>query len=201
MSQQSLFHACFRAPIAFIVLWIVSVSQLHSALGQGFRPGVEYGSVSEIPMASAEEAFATYDAATGNVYLSVGSGVNFILLVSDEPSPFLLGNLRPEIAHELSMVGIPHDRPGFFFLESFARPFENTGNFNLGPILPANDSITSILQFEQAFSSLVVERGVPGATEFPTAAFNLIPGSGVPEPNTAGVLLLAGLHAITRRRR
>ena len=160
-----------------------------------------------LPGDGAIEAY--YDASTGEVYLALGdagsagsnvaiAGIAFVdeqLIFANFDNTTALGGGDPATITQIAFLNLGPDFIGFGGFRS--------GIFNIGNILPADPSITDIASFQASpfgdaqlqFSSFPnlgpnVEGFLP---------FNVI--AAVPEPGSLSLFTLAGLAAVTRRRR
>jgi hypothetical protein len=162
-------------------------------LSQDVPSGTEFPSVSAIPEAGFEEAFATYDPSTGNVYLSVGQGLGIIGLGG---FPFSFDDLRPELAEEFEQIA---NGPGgeITFLTFAEGGFANTGLFNMGALLPANPSINTAAKFRDEYPDARLRASAIGQPNV-LSQFNVI---GIPEPSCFAFLGFVSICVTTRRRR
>jgi len=149
---------------------------------------------------------AYYDASTGGVYFALGeegssgsnvfiAGIAFaddqlILANFDNTTP--LGGGDPETIFEIVVFEI---NPDLFPLGALP-----AGIFNIGNVLPADPSITDIASF-QASPFGAAQFQFSGIAGEGFRDFNVIAAAAVPEPGSLSLFTLAGLAAITRRRR
>ena len=166
-----------------------AVAQADNATGQ-----VVINSGADIPVETASGAAqAYYEAATGNVYFSLGTDL-FIAGVANVDDLIIIENfLDPLIG------GIEPSPFGTFLPPPFSPPLES-GIFNLGAILPADPSITDIASFQASPFGAAQLQFSTGAIEG-FNDFNVISATAIPEPGSLSILALAGLTAGTRRRR
>lgn len=178
-----------------VFLWL----QVNHAVAQSIQPGTEFSSVDAIPTAGPAEAFATYEPETGNVYLSVGAGVN---LVGIAGVPIVFQNFRHQVTDEFSSLtdfGLPTPdatTPVMIFFDSADEGFRNTGRFSLGPIFAPDDSVRTASDFASKFPDARFQHQVLGRSAI-LAQFNVI---SVPEPSSLFVLTASALGVLRRRR-
>jgi len=150
-------------------------------------------SVDDIPAAAAGTAQAFYDAATGDVFVSIGSDLSILGVQGAEFN----------LANNQSLPGFPPATSGelaFLFLPPLANVEIPTGIFNLGNILPADPSVVDLASFQaSSFGGAEVQFTSANATG--PQGFGVIAGSTIPEPGSLSLLGLAGLGLVARRRR
>ena len=159
----------------------------------------------DIVVPGAGEAEAFFDAATGDVFLALGSDLliagitneDFIFTNFDNTTE--LGGGDPNEIQEIAFLTLP---------APFGEPLP-TGIFNIGNVLPANPDITDIPSFLAEFGNVDDEdpSRVGPQAQFSDGVgqfrpFNVIVSTeAIPEPGSLSLLALAGLGVVARRRR
>ena len=162
---------------------------------------VTIASADDIPLETTPEgAQAYYEAATGNVYISLGTellavgvatNVNDQLIFDNFDNTTALGGGDPATIQEIAFLVLP---------PIFAPNFLASGIFDLGNVLPADPSIVDVTAFQASpfgAAELQFSTGaISGSNDF-----NVIASSSIPEPSSMSLLALACLGAVVRRRR
>ena len=151
----------FNARLRFLALFSVFSSLVVQPSDLAAQDGQTFKSVAEIPAARRNKTFVTYEAGTGNVYLSVGEGIHVVGL---QGLPFELQNIRAELKNEFQKPD-QADEIGIGFVSFNKNGFAKTGIFNLGPILPANGKVTTAADFTAAWPDGLLRSRVCGAKE------------------------------------
>ncbi len=175
----------FSSAMIAIVLVLVS-SGSNFTPGQEIIPGITIPSVADIPVPPENEARAYYEAATGDIYLTINGNV---LVAGLEGADFLVENADNstplgQIAGEFGIGG-----GGFSGLAN--------GTFNIGNILPADPSIRTTADFAAKYPDAVFRSAAPGIPEI-RSQLNVI---AIPEPGSGILLLIATSGWLGHRRR
>ena len=167
---------------------------------------VVINSPDDIVQPGANFADGYYDAATGDVYFAIGeegsfdsnvliagiANVDDQLIFANFDNTTALGGGDPATITEIAFLFAPF----IFDFQSGIR----SGIFNLGNLLPADPSITNIASFQASpFGDAQLQFSTGPIEGF--RPFNLIAATAVPEPGSLSLFALAGLAAISRRRR
>ena len=163
---------------------------------------IAINSAADIPVETTSGAAqAYYEAATGNVFFSLGTDL-LTAVIFNVDDQLIVDNLPPSPA-DVAATPFPLFEPP---LSSFPPPIVppplDSGIFFVGALLPADPSITDIASFQASpFGDATLLVGaLNSSTDF--NPFNVIaPTAAVPEPGSLSILALTGLGALARRRR
>ena len=156
-------------------------------------------SATDIPVEPAGSAQAYFEAATGNVFISIGTDILIVGVTNVDTDLFVLDNLPADadatpfpVIDQTKVLPFPFGPEGGL----------DSGIFFLGTIFAADPSITDIASFQASpIGTVQLQFFETGGTEG-LNDFNLIaPAAAVPEPNSLSILALAGIAALARRRR
>jgi hypothetical protein len=151
----------------------------------------------DIPESSFGDASAYYDAATGDIYLSLGE--NLIgLALHDGPFGFVNGIFDPTIVDGTSALGPPdtNSESEIGWVDVLDRL--PVGIFNVGPLLPQN---LTIPEFDTLYRDARVTFAQP-ATQSVSKRLDIIPVNfAIPEPSSILVLCCSATMIGLRRRR
>jgi hypothetical protein len=153
-----------------------------------------------ITESAAGDASAFYDAATGDIYVSLGAGLEFIVLY-DAPFGFRDGVFDQNLVDGSSELGPPvtnsEQEIGWLVLDTTLPASVS----NIGPLLPADFSILTNEDFDLIYPNATFEYGTRGAQSTVTR-INVIRGFfAIPEPSSILVLCCSATMIGLRRRR
>ena len=121
------------------------------------QSGTFNGTTDDIQTAAAGQAAAYYVPATGDVILSVGQGLSGLDVTGDDTSDaddFIVGNFDDSTVLGAPVAAGPNNISFLNFFGSLP-----SGVFNIGPVLPADSTITDGVTFDDAFGDSLRVRG------------------------------------------
>ena len=121
------------------------------------QSGTFNGTADDIQTAAAGRADAYYVPATGDVILSIGQGLSGLDVIGDNASDaddFIVGNFDDSTVLGSPAAAGPNNISFLNFFGSLP-----SGVFNIGPVLPADSTITDGVTFDDAFGDSLRVRG------------------------------------------
>jgi hypothetical protein len=160
---------------------------------------------SEVPQADPLNAFAYYDAATGDILLSIGEGL-FFVAITDAPFAELSGTFDPSLVKTYTGLGAPATVTSesiAWITDDFLNEALPSGVFNIGRLLPADYRLTSGEAFDDLYPDAILAANGVGIQRPYLTQFRVIQASlAIPEPGSVAFFTLATiLCTISRRRR
>lgn len=150
-----------------------------------------------IPTAGSEFAQAYYEAATGDIYLSIGEDI-LLIGVTGAPFAFLNGEFDSTLVRRDTALGQTVGSTQVAWQNLNGLP---SGIYNIGSLLPIDETIFSVEDFDSTYPEAELVFSVFGISS--RTQLNVIPNlpQQIPEPGSGGLLMLVGAFVASRRRR
>lgn len=154
-------------------------------------------SPADIPPAASEFAQAYYEAATGDIYLSIGEDI-LLIGVTGAPFAFLNGEFDSTLVRQDTALGQTAGSTQVAWQNLNGLP---SGIYNIGSLLPIDETIFSVEDFDSTYPEAELVFSVFGISS--RTQLNVIPNlpQQIPEPGSGGLLMLVGAFVASRRRR